>query len=83
VDALAVGGTWLGEGIPDVVVAGGLIGDAVRSPVDGPGAGLVAVVVSWGGVVLVLGTGGLGVGRLTMELPPEGVEVTGVGRTHK
>jgi hypothetical protein len=80
----AVGGTWLGEGIPDVVVAGGLIGDPVRSPADGPGAGLVAVVVSWGGVVLVLGTGGLGVvGRLTMELPPEGVAVTGVGRTHR
>ena len=83
-EAVAVGGIRLGVGIADVVVAAGLVGEAVGSPVERPGVVLVAVVDSWGGVVLVVAPGGLGVvGRLTMELPSEGVVVTGVGRTQR
>lgn len=67
-----------------MVVAAGRVGEAVRSPVDKPRVGVVAVVVSWGGVVLVVAPGDLGVvGPLTMEPPPEGVVVTGVGRTQR
>jgi len=84
VEAVAVGGMELGAGIPGVVVAAGLVGEAERSPVDKPGVGVVAIVDSWGGVVLVVAPGDLGVvGRLTMELPSEGVVVTGVGRTQR
>jgi hypothetical protein len=85
VEAGAVGGIRLGVGIPDVVVAGKLVGEAVRAPDDKPGVGRVAVVEFCEGVDLVVSGVDLGVvGRLKVELPSEGVAaVTGVGRTQR